>query len=44
MVSVWKYKDKSELFTDEDGGAPLDDSELYGDAEWNGPIQPPVYA
>lgn len=46
MVSVWKYPsvNDSRLFTNEDGGAPLDDRELYGGAMWNGPIQPPVYA
>ena len=46
MVSVWKYPSANDerLFTNEDGGAQLDDRELYGGAMWNGPIQPPVYA
>jgi len=46
MVSVWRYSGKpySGLFTNEDGGSPLMDSNMYKDAEWNGPIKPPVYA
>lgn len=42
-VSVWKYKDSDRLFTNEDGGAPLDDHELYGGAQWSGPIRTPAY-
>ena len=46
MVSVWKYPEpeRSELYTNEDGGASLGDRELYEGAMWNGPIQPPVYS
>lgn len=46
MVSVWKYSNATDgrLFTNEDGGAPLDNLDLYEGALWNGPIQPPVYA
>lgn len=42
-VSVWKYKDSDRLFTNEDGGAPLDDHELYGGSQWSGPIRTPAY-
>lgn len=43
MVSVWKYPraDDARLFTNEDGGAPVTDQELYSGALWYGPIEPP---
>jgi hypothetical protein len=44
VVYVWKYKDSGRLFTSEGGGAPLDDREMYGGAQWSGPIRTPAYA
>ena len=42
MVRVWNYERGSRLFTNEDGGAAIDD-DLYLDAYWYGPIQAPEF-
>jgi hypothetical protein len=45
MVEVWKYSpkyDKGNLFTNEDGCSTIND-ELYLNAYWYGPIQPPDF-
>ena len=34
IVSVWKYKDKEDLYTNEDGGASLKDPE-YDNGMWS---------
>jgi hypothetical protein len=39
MVNVWG--DGKPFFTNEDGGAPIDDDDLYGNSLWYGPIIPP---
>jgi hypothetical protein len=43
MVSVGQYAidNANVLFTNEDGGAPVGDRELYGTAKWLGPVTPP---
>lgn len=39
LVHVWTYRGKNgQMFTNEDGGAPVDDTETYPDAEWAGPV------
>jgi len=40
MVKVWKQSTGTELYTNEDGGASLDDN-IYSGVLWNGPINPP---
>jgi len=40
MVKVWKQSTGAELYTNEDGGASLDDN-MYLGVLWNGPISPP---
>ncbi len=44
MINVWSYKPQNNddrLYTNEDGGAEVKDSELYSDALWIGPIERP---
>lgn len=45
MVNVWRQYLNKKLYTNEDGGAPIDDPELYGSSHgttlWCGPIDPP---
>jgi len=45
MVSVWRYKNSvnkpTQFFTNENGGTLVNDSELYADALWCGPLIPP---
>jgi hypothetical protein len=43
MVKVWTYSNNPGLlYTNEDCGASIDD-EIYKDAIWYGPIEPPEF-
>ena len=41
IIHVWKTMLSNEFYTNEDGGASIEDEELYSGALWYGPIQPP---
>jgi len=44
MVNVWTYDKgpRPRLFTNEDGACSVNDSEVFGGAQWQGPIQSPL--
>ena len=43
VIKIWDHITPTDerLFTNEDGGAPITDPELYDNALWSGPITPP---
>ena len=42
IVHIWRYKGESDLFTNEDGGASINDSDYNSALWWSDPIKPPV--